>query len=81
MEERWVAGELLLDCGGCGDDVVVGIDVGREELPEGFVVLKRFRCVSCVVGRVAELLDDVGDDFGGGHFVDGGDWEMPLSDL
>lgn len=35
-------GEFLLDCGGCGYDVVVvhgGIDVGRKELPEGFEVL------------------------------------------
>ena len=60
-----MACELLLDCGGCGDDVVVvhgGADVGREEHPEGFEVLRCFLCVSCVVGVVVEFLDDVGDD-------------------
>lgn len=72
MEERWVSSELFLDCSGCCDDVVVvhgGADVGREELPECFDVLCGFLSVSCVVWVVAELLDDVGDDFfDSGHF-------------
>ncbi len=65
-------GELILDCCGCGDDVVVvhgRVDVGREELPEGFRVLLCLGTVSCVAGVVDELLLDVGDDFfDGGHF-------------
>jgi len=69
VEQSWMAGEFLLDCSGCGDDVVVGLDVGREDVPEGGRVLLRLGCVSGVVGVVDELLLDVGDDFfDGGHF-------------
>lgn len=60
-----MACELILDCCGCGDDVVVvhgRVDVGCEELPEGFRVLLGLGCVSCVGGVVDERLLHAGDD-------------------
>ncbi len=60
-----MTGEFLLDCGRCGDNVVVvdaSVDVRREERPEGCGVLLGLGRVTGVVGGVDELLLDVGDD-------------------